>query len=499
MILRGEKEARPLEDIFDYVIVGSGAAGATAARVLADTGRSLAVVEEGPAVETREFSDRVYPSFRRLFRDMGAQTALGRAFIPVLQGRCLGGSTVVNSAIVWRLPEDVWESWSAEHGLGEALPLKDLHENWDEIEKELYVAPTPSEVWGEFNRLMDSARRRRLISAGPTLRNVRGCRGSSRCLTGCPHGAKQSMLVSYLPYAEKKGASLITGAKAERILWEGDRAAGVQGVFSPSAGKARFVLRARRGVLIAASAIQTPILLEDSGISSPHLGEHFQAHPGCAITGLFDQKVGMWSGATQGYDADHHRRDWRFKIETISLPPEIVFARMPGVGRRWLEAIAETPRAAIWAVQMRSCAQGSVRRGLLGTRIRFDLDRRDLVNLRRGLRFTAELLFAAGAREVLPGIHGLPERLKPGEEWKLETAPPDARCYPMILSHLFGTARMGLRAQEGVVGPDFRVHGTQGLYVIDSSVFPTNTGVNPQHPIMGVAMLAAKRIAERRS
>jgi choline dehydrogenase-like flavoprotein len=62
---------------------------------------------------------------------------------------------------------------------------------------------------------------------------------------------------------------------------------------------------------------------------------------------------------------------------------------------------------------------------------------------------------------------------------------------------MFGTARMGVTPKHGVVDTDFTVHGTENLYVVDSSVFPTNTGVNPQHPIMGIAMHAAKRLAEK--
>ena len=77
------------------------------------------------------------------------------------------------------------------------------------------------------------------------------------------------------------------------------------------------------------------------------------------------------------------------------------------------------------------------------------------------------------------------------------TPPADPAAYSMILSHLFGTARMSVRPQDGVVGADFRVHGTQNLYVVDSSVFPTNLGVNPQHTIMAIARLAAMRVAAK--
>jgi choline dehydrogenase-like flavoprotein len=140
-----------------------------------------------------------------------------------------------------------------------------------------------------------------------------------------------------------------------------------------------------------------------------------------------------------------------------------------------------------------------VRRRFWGPDIAFTLDARDMVNMRRGLKHTADLFFAAGAKAVLPGVYGLPERLLPGEQWRLEHGPSDPRAYTMILTHLFGTARMSLRGCDGVVRPDFGVHGTRGLYVLDSSVFPTNTGVNPQHLIMGAAWLGAERLAEARS
>lgn len=494
----GETDGSPFEESFDYVIVGSGAAGATAARVLADTGRSVAVLEEGPSVEPALFHDRAFDSFQKMFRDMGGQVARGRAFIPVIQGRCLGGSTVVNSAIVWRLPDDVYEPWAKEYGLGQALPIKELHRHWDRLEKELSVTTTPATL-GEFNRLMEQGARKLGARAAPTQRYTKDCQGSMRCLTGCPNNAKQSMLISYLPYAEKRGAALITGAKVSRVVMKGDRAASVTGRFT-GGERGRFTLHARRSVLLAASAIQTPGILARSGVGSVHLGEHFQGHPGCPIMGLFDHEVNMWKGATQGYDADHHRKEGRYKIETIGLPPEIVFTRMPGVGKRWVQSMAETPHAAIFAVQMRARAHGSVRDRFFGTDIKFTPNVQDMVSMRRGLRFAAELLFAAGARQVLPGIHGLPERLSSADELHLlERGPEDPACYSWIVSHLFGTARMSLRGCDGVIGPDFNVHGAKGLRVLDSSLFPTNIGVNPQHAIMAVAMHGAEKIAAEAS
>jgi choline dehydrogenase-like flavoprotein len=207
----------------------------------------------------------------------------------------------------------------------------------------------------------------------------------------------------------------------------------------------------------------------------------------------------MWFGATQGFETDHHRREHRFKLETISLLPEIALSRVAGVGKRWLDGIAEMSHAAIWAAQIWARAEGTVGLGLLGgTSIRYDLGDEDMHTVRRALRFIADMFFAAGAIEVATGIAGMPERLRsPDEARLLDNAPLDPAAYTFTLSHLFGTARMSPHPDSGVVGADFAVHGTDNLYVVDSSLFPTNIGVNPQHTIMAIAMLGTKRLLER--
>ena len=152
---------------------------------------------------------------------------------------------------------------------------------------------------------------------------------------------------------------------------------------------------------------------------------------------------------------------------------------------------------AMWGVDLRAYAEGTVGERFGRPVIRFGLDGRDMSNLRAALRFTAEMFFAAGARAVFPAVAGPPERITgPADARLLADGPEDPRAYSLITTHLFGTARMSVRPEAGVVGPDFAVHGTRDLYVVDSSVFPTNTGVNPQLSIMGVAMHAANTMLD---
>ena len=79
----------------------------------------------------------------------------------------------------------------------------------------------------------------------------------------------------------------------------------------------RLTLRARYGVVVAASTVQTPNLLRRSGLRARAIGRHFQAHPGMGAGGLFDRPIRMSFGATQGAESIALRMTDRIKLETI--------------------------------------------------------------------------------------------------------------------------------------------------------------------------------------
>jgi choline dehydrogenase-like flavoprotein len=479
----------------DVVVIGSGAAGGVAAHVLANAGLDVAILEEGPWLKTRDVREDVHGTFARVMRLQGMQVLQGRSFIPMLQGRCVGGSTLVNSAIAWRVPEDVLADWSARFGL--SLTMRALEPHYDALEHDLSVREVPAGVLGENNRLFVDAARARGFEAASMRRYDRGCSGSAMCITACPSAAKQGMSVTYVPWSLRLGrARIFTSCRALRIELHGSRAAAVHAL---SSGGHSVTLRARHAVVVAASTVQTPNLLRRSGVRSEALGKHFQAHPALAVAARFDQPIRMGFGATQGAESTHFRKTERFKLETISLPPDLAAARIPGVGPELAERLANLSQVAMWGAQMRAEAEGTVREGWGGVdRVTFTMTKNDMRTTRRAVTLLARMLFESGAKEVWPGVFGVPAILRSMDEvQKLEDAPLDPRCYSFIATHLFGAARMGRDPSSSVVDRDFAVHGTSGLYVVDSSVFPTNLGVNPQHTIMAMSRLAAERVAAR--
>ncbi|OJY27024.1 MAG: hypothetical protein BGO98_44745 [Myxococcales bacterium 68-20] len=496
-VVDGETLASSRGESFDVVVVGSGAAGAVAAHVLASAGLHVGIVEEGPWIKTRNVKSDVYSTFARAMRQAGMQVLQGRAFMPMLQGRCVGGSTLVNSAIAWRAPEDVIEDWGGRFGLGDAISPRALDPHYAALEADLSVREVAPEVMGENNRLFVEQAQKLGFEAAPMRRYDRGCTGSGMCVTACPTAAKQGMSVTYVPWALRLGrARIFTSCRVEHVEIRGARAAAV---VARSATGHRVMLHARHAVVIAASTVQSPNILRRSGVRSAALGQHFQAHPGLAMGALFERPINMAFGATQGAESIHFRKTERFKLETISLPPDLAAARIPGVGAELAERLSQLGHVAVWAAQVRAEAEGTVREGWGGVdRVRYTMTENDMRAARKACALIARMMFEAGAREVWPGILGVPSVLRSVDEVKLVAeAPLEPRSYSFIATHLFGAARMGRDPGASVVDPDFRVHGVDGLYVVDSSVFPTNLGVNPQHTIMAMSRLASSRLAEQ--
>jgi choline dehydrogenase-like flavoprotein len=502
-VVDGATLAGDVDEAFDAVVIGSGAAGAVAAHLLAKAGWSVAIVEEGPWVKTREFGDRVYDAFKRMYRDCGTQVIEGRSFIPLIQGRCVGGSTVMNSAIAHRTPGDVLSDWAARFALGGAIHAKALEPHFEALERDLNARQVLGEVLGENSRLFLHRATADGLAARPMHRYERGCRGSAQCVTGCPSAAKQGMNVSYVPWALAHGARLYSSCKVERVETKGGRAVGVIARTMASDRLERHAhvghrvrLRARRAVLVAASTVQTPNLLRRSGLRARDLGRHFQCHPGVGVAGVFDDPVAMSFGATQGAESLDLRTSDRLKLETLSMPPELAAVRIPGVGRELMRRMGVFANIAMWAIVLRAEAEGSVTRGWGGRdKVTLSLTRADLERSRKGVALLARMMFRAGAREVWPGVYGIPTVLRSIDDVRyIDEAPLESRAYSFIATHLFGAARMGTDPRASVVGPDFQCHEARGLYVVDSSVFPTNLGVNPQHSIMAMSRLAAARI-----
>jgi choline dehydrogenase-like flavoprotein len=494
---------RDFREACDVVVVGSGPGGAVAAKELTDAGLRVVLVEEGPPFTPADFELDGALSMARTLREGGLRATTGTV-MPTMQAIALGGGSLVNSAICNRAPDFVLDAWCGDFEL-ERTQLADLDPHYDAVAKRLGIAPTPDEVQGRRNLLFRDGCRELGIDCEPISRNVRGCRGSGECFTGCRSRAKQSTDITYVIDALSGGATVLTSARVEGVLAEGRRARGVVGrVVAPFSGRTshRFRIEAR-AVVLAAGCMATPVLLKRSGDlanSSGQVGENLQFHPGVAVMGVFPEPVDPQFGATQGYQSRHFLREG-FKLETLWAPAPVLAVRMPGSGLELKRRLADVPSAAIWdAIGSCNRSLGRVvpRRGSLDPKLLWRLHPEDVRILQHALHELVRIFFAAGARKVVPGVHGLPPELHSlAEADALHGAALRGQDLVLGGNHAFCSTRMHGDPARGVVDELGRCHDLDNLWIADSGVFPRCPSVNPMWTVMALARRSAHALAAR--
>jgi choline dehydrogenase-like flavoprotein len=492
---------RDFHEEADAVVVGSGPAGAVAAHELTRAGLRVVLVEEGPPFTPGDFEVDGALSMARTMREGGLRATRG-TMMPTMQAICLGGGSLVNSAICVRAPDFVLDRWSEEFRLRETSRA-DLDPHYDAVGEFLGIAPTPENVQGQRNLLFRRGCEKLGYAAEPIQRNVRGCRGSGECFTGCRSRAKQSMDLSYVPAAVRQGARVLSSARVERVLVDGRRAVGVSGrVVAPFTGRGgpRFRVSAPR-VVLAAGCMATPVLLHKSGNlanRSGQVGENLQFHPGVAVMGAFDERVDPAFGATQGYQSLEFIREG-FKLETLWAPPALLAVRMPGSGARLKDRLAWIPNSAVWdAIGScnRSLGRVRARRGSHDPQIVWHLHPDDVPILSQALFTLCEIFFAAGAHTVVPGVHGFADEIHSLEEAEVLRR-GELRGSHLVLggNHAFCSTRMHGDPARGVVDEYGRSHDLRGLWIVDTGIFPQCPSVNPMWTAMALAHRASPAIA----
>ncbi len=479
-----------VEEVADACVVGSGAGGAVAAYELACAGLRVVVLEEGAYFTQADFTG---PPMNG-----GATVALGRPTIPVPLGKCVGGTTVVNSGTCFRTPARVLGAWASEHGVTDADPAT-MAPYFDEVEHMIGVRPVPWEIIGRNAEVFDRGVRALGFGGEPIRRNIVGCRGCGECAFGCPSDAKQAMHLTYLPAACAAGARLYARCRVERMRIERGRAAGIEAVLLERDGDAvRGRLRVCAPLVVAAAgAIHTPGLLARSGVRHPALGRNLRLHPAVGVAGYFKEELLAWRGTLQSYLVDRLQDSHGVMIEVTNPVPGVSAAALPGVGLALKDGLARFRHAASAGLFVSDTGSGRVRR-LPGGReplVTYRLAPADARALSEGIALVAEIFFAAGAESVYPGVAGIPELRHPREAAALR----EGRFGPSALQptgfHPMGTARMGGDPGRSVTDSWGAVRGIRGLHVADASLFPTCVGVNPQVSIMAFAARIARRLS----
>ncbi len=478
----------------DVAILGTGPGGAAAARTLADLGLRVVLLEEGPPEE--RFRPNQGAVMRYHMQEGGGMVATGRALMPIAAGRGVGGGTLINSAIAWRCPDTVLDSWS--DLLGDMrYSAANMRPVYDWLWEYLGIWDTLPAVAGENSELVIRGAKVAGYPGGYLARYTPRCVGCGTCYYGCPTGGKASTNHNFLAEAATNGARIQADTVVEDFLYTGDRVVGLVGRMKhPDTREpgGKVTVRAAK-VIVAAGGIGTPRFLAGTRLDlGPAVGVGLHTHPGNAVFGVCKHEVNWWKGATQG--AYFHVPGLPGVLpHTSSLPPEVALLSLAGQGVAAPEAMKLLPHLAGLLVMISDHSSGTVGRWPDGrAKLQYDFSDEDVARIKAGMVASAEVLLAGGAEWLFCPVAGV-GRVDTAAALEAGLADRTIRDFTLYASHPMSTCRMGHDPVTSVIRPDGRSHRYEGLYLSDSSIVPTSLGVNPSVTTMAMATLIAAGVA----
>lgn len=474
----------------DICVIGSGAGGAVVAARLAEVGKRVVILEEGPYLKRDKIDRDECGMQARAYRDGGLQLTLDNNMY-VLQGKCVGGSTFLNNGICFDIPDAAFQKW---RDFGVTIDRANLARAYKRLRGELdiiHLAQRQQLVERGSQKFMRGCRKMGLPSEWFEV-NLDGCIGCGYCTLGCAFEKKMSMDRSFIPRALSAGASLVSDCRAERIRYVRGKARSVECRRSDGSP---FRVSARQ-VVVACGAIGSSLLLEASGITR-NVGTRLGFNVGSWVIADFPDTIDQFDGIQM---CAYHDRA-RYMLETIAMEPGVFSATMPGFFQDHFAKMQRYRHYAMGGVLLGSEPVGRVRMSSVPllkkylSPIDFDLTAGDLRRMKDGVAQICRVYLNAGAERVMPSTFDPLEIVDLDQVVQIEDAVAESDDIAFGSSHPQGGNPMSDDRTVGAVDSRFRVHDFDNLFVCDASVFPHPIQANPQLTVMAMADCAAAIIA----
>jgi len=478
----------------EVLIVGSGAGAACVADVLTKAGLDVLMVEEGPYTSAEDVSPKTSEAFLKNWRHGGLTAALGHPSVVYAEGRGVGGSTEINSAIIQKVDGELLDKWARSYSIDE-FGERQLGPWYQRALSSIGTSLTQGPL-GLPTDIIKRGADRMGWNAAPLERAQSHCVGTNACALVCPTGAKQSMSQTLLPAAIKRGMRLIAMCRVDRLHIKNGIAYGAVSHAQDYAGiKHRVEIRAR-DIFVCAGAINSPALLQRSGLKK-NIGQSLRMHPTLRTISIFDHDINASENRLPLYAVKEFMPEQRIGGSVFSAPLFGMALAEDSANRA--DLLKDWKRAAIYYGMIRPEGVGRINGLLPGgdPLVRYNHGARDLHNIAEITFRLVQLLFAAGAKKVVPSIGGHTGWSSPTQA---NTELQDARLITranLMTIHLFSSCPPGENAMAGTNSFGL-VRETKNVFVADASQIPEAPGCNPQASVMAIALRNAEAYLARR-
>ncbi|MGI0025146.1 MAG: NAD(P)-dependent oxidoreductase, partial [Nitrososphaera sp.] len=413
----------------DVCVIGSGAAGAILGTKLAKAGKSVVVLERGGYYDGESMNQREADMIPLLWKNAGANFTANLR-IAIAQGSCLGGSTVINDAVCFRIPDLVIRQWQK---MGVSITKDEWDRANDEVSKSIHVTEvTDEELNDNARKLMEACEKFRR-DGRPILhyRNHRNCGQSISdpsltscvkcgfCHLGCHYDTKQSMLVTYIHEAladPNVDYTAYCNCRADRITYENNVASGVDGTFVDAAGNEKHRIRVNaKVVIVSAGAIASSNLLQKSRIGGEKVGKGLALHPAPFVMGVFEEEINGNRGIPMSYTCHEYGvtngvETGGFLIESIFLPVFQMALAIPSMGIDHRKMMQNYVHYSMAGVMTRDEPVGSILMSYSGNpKVVYNVSPQTIDDMARGMGILARMWFSIGAKSVITSHRDLPE------------------------------------------------------------------------------------------
>jgi choline dehydrogenase-like flavoprotein len=517
-----EKRAEPYKVIekdvvcsVDVCVVGSGAAGAIIAEKMAAAGKSVVLLEKGGYYDGESMNQRETDMIPLLWNNSGANFT-SNLKVAIAQGSCLGGSTIINDAVCFRIPELVIKQWN---DLGVSISKEEWDKANDEVSKRINVTKVRDDELNENAKMLKKACSaveidgKKITAHGVNHRNcgpswtdssLKSCVQCGFCHLGCHYDTKQSMLVTYIHDALHSDSefTVYCNCKIQRIIHNNGIATGVEGVFVDGAENEMYRIHVNaKTVVISAGAIASSNVLQRSAITNKNIGMGLALVPAPFVMGHYKNKIYGNRGIPMSYTCHefgvtNNVKNGGFLIESIFLPVFQLALAIPSFGVDHARLMSEFNNYSLAGVMVRDDSVGTIKKTFgNNSKVQYDLSQNTIEDMSKGMSILAKMWFDTGADYIITSHSDVPDIHSEQDIPKLEQAikrNPDA--LRLGSAHPQGGNKIGNDPKTAVVDSDCKVFGFRNLYVCDASVFPTSLGVNPQLTVMALGTITADKI-----
>ncbi len=479
---------------FNFTIIGSGAGGSSAAYELLQNGYSVEVLEEGIKYENQK--KNTLEGIAALWRNNGINLFQGDPILNFGEGKSVGGSTVINGGVIAQTHEKILQEW--DNFLGENFfSSEDFYNECKKIENKLvFKENINQETLSNSSRILINAAKKKNYKTQPAKLAFNNLNINHNSPFGCHKGNKRSLDKNYHKEIFSLGGKISSGTKVLKIIKNKNKITEIliQNTLSKKISKKKI-----KNLIISGGATQTPKLLLNNGLVKNVNPLNF--HMNLKVLCLYEKPTGCHNSSLLTHHVREFENDGVLFMASNYVKP-LIASYLNFLNPNKIKNFMENYKnGTVFNCQIRpNYSHANITNTIIGNdiSISWKLDQRDFIKIKKYLKILTELVFLSGAKEIILPIENSSEIFLNLKDANKRIDSLNKKNLEITSVHAMSSCSMSNEYQN-ITNTFGQLKNYKNLYIMDSSILPSNTGQHPQLTIMSTVSKLIKRNIENKN